>query len=353
MKLVVMIPCLNEERTLPQTLADIPRRIPGVDEVEILVIDDGSNDDTINVAKRHGADHIIRHKRNCGLARSFRNGIDAALRLGADIIVNTDGDNQYRGEDIAALVEPILEERYDVVIGDRQTGKVSHFSPSKKILQTMGSSVVRLLSGLQIPDAVSGFRAFSRNAALQLNVVSPFSYTIETLIQAGMKRMAVGSVPVRTNAKTRESRLFKSIPKFVLQSVMTMVRMYAMYQPLRVFLLMGVLVSLIGALPLMRFLYFFAMGDAGGHIQSLVIGGALLVIGIVVSILGLLGDLLNFNRQLLEILLEKERRRELAAQDMAIPNAEWVWIGRRRPDSGKVRRALQLAGSPRALAAGS
>lgn len=343
MKVVVMIPCLNEEKTLPQTLADIPRRIPGVDEIEILIIDDGSTDDTINVAKAHGVDNIIRHKTNCGLARAFRSGVDAALRLGADVIVNTDGDNQYCGEDIVALVTPILEKRYDVVIGDRQTDALPHFSKGKKFLQRFGSSVVRLLSGLQVPDAVSGFRAFSRNAALQLNVVSPFSYTIEMLIQAGMKRMAVGSVPVRTNPKTRESRLFKSIPKFVFKSLMTMVRMYAMYQPLRVFLLFGITLSVIGSLPLMRFFYFFLTGDASGHVQSLVLGGALLVIGIVIAIMGLLGDLLNFNRQLLEILLEKERRRELASEDMAIPNAEWVWMHRRPPSTGVRRPTLEVA----------
>ena len=343
MKLVIMIPCLNEEHTLPQTLADIPRRIPGVDEIEILIIDDGSTDDTINVAKRHGVDSIIRHKTNCGLARAFRSGVDAALRLGADIIVNTDGDNQYCGQDIPALVKPILEKRYDVVIGDRQTHRLPQFSRGKKLLQALGSLVVRRLSGLKVPDTVSGFRAFSRNAALQLNVVSPFSYTIEMLIQAGVKRIAVGSVPVRTNPKTRESRLFKSIPKFIFKSLMTMGRMYAMYQPLRVFLLLGILLSFIGALPVMRFLYFFAMGDTSGHIQSLVIGGALLVVGIVVAILGLLGDLLNFNRQLLEILLEKERRRELASTDMAIPNADWVWLNRRDPELGGHRARLALA----------
>ncbi|MCK5274758.1 MAG: glycosyltransferase family 2 protein, partial [Alphaproteobacteria bacterium] len=215
MKLIVQIPCLNEQQTLPETVADIPRKIPGVDKVEVLIIDDGSTDRTVEVAREIGVDHIVRHRNSKGLAPAFRTGIDACLRRGADIIVNTDGDNQYCGADIPALIEPILRGEADIVVGDRQTHKVPHFSPFKKLLQKYGSAVVRRVSRTTVPDAVSGFRAISRDAALHLNIVSPFSYTIEMLIQAGRKKMAVVAVPIRTNAKTRDSRLFKSIPHFL------------------------------------------------------------------------------------------------------------------------------------------
>lgn len=228
MKLIVQIPCYNEEETLPETVADIPREIPGFDSVEVLIIDDGSSDRTVEVAREIGVDHIVRHKRNLGLARTFRKGIDASLQAGADVIVNTDGDNQYAGADIPKLVEPILAGRADMVIGDRQTDKVAHFSRGKKLLQWLGSGIVRKLAGIWVPDTVSGFRAFSRDVAIQMNIVSPFSYTIETVIQAGKRDMTVQSVPVRTNPKTRESRLFKGIPSFVSRQLTTIVRMYAM-----------------------------------------------------------------------------------------------------------------------------
>jgi len=245
------------------------------------------------------------------LARTFRTGIDAALRLGADIIVNTDGDNQYCGQDIPELVRPIVEGRADLVLGDRQTDRIDHFSPMKKRLQRFGSLAVRQLSDTQVPDAVSGFRAFSRDAALQLNIVSSFSYTIETVIQAGKKHMAVASVPVRTNSKTRDSRLFKSIPKFVERSLTTMVRMYAMYQPLRFFLYLGGVFTLIGLIPVLRFLVYYITEGGAGHIQSLILGGALIVIGMATFLIGLVSDLINFNRQLIEMTLEKVRRIEL------------------------------------------
>jgi len=235
MKLIVQIPCYNEEETLPATVADIPRQIEGIDEVEILIVSDGSTDRTVEVARELGIDHILVNKNNKGLARTFRIGLDACLRLGADIIVNTDGDNQYEGADIPLLIQPILDGRADIVVGDRMTSAVSHFSPMKKRLQNLGSFAVRSLSELDIPDAVSGYRAISRDAALQLNIVSTFSYTIEMLIQAGKKGLAVNSVPIRTNPKTRESHLFKSIPKFIERLLTTMARMYAMFQPLRVF----------------------------------------------------------------------------------------------------------------------
>jgi glycosyltransferase involved in cell wall biosynthesis len=310
-KLIVQIPCYNEEQTLPQTVADIPRHIAGVDEIEILVIDDGSRDRTVDVARQIGVDHVVRNKRNVGLARTFRKGIDACLVRGADIIVNTDGDNQYAGADIPKLVRPILEGRADMVIGDRETDKIPHFSPAKKFLQYLGSGVVRKLAGIWVPDTVSGFRAFSREAAIRINVVSSFSYTIETVIQAGKRQLKVESVPIRTNAKTRDSRLFKSIPHFIQNSLGTMVRMYSMYQPLRVFFYLGALLFVIGLLPILRFLFFFFASNGDGHIQSLMLGGVFVILGFISWMIGLVTDLISFNRQLLEMTLERVRRLEL------------------------------------------
>jgi glycosyltransferase involved in cell wall biosynthesis len=311
MKLIVQIPCYNEEETLPATFNDIPKKIDGVDQVEILIIDDGSTDKTIEVAKALGVHHIVINKNNRGLARTFRTGLNECLKLGADIIVNTDGDNQYAGWDIPKLIQPILDGKADVVVGDRNTAKVAHFSPFKKFLQRLGSYVVKTLSGVQVPDAVSGFRAYSRDAALQLNIVSPFSYTIEALIQAGKKHMAVTSVPVETNAKTRESRLFSSIPKFIERQLTTIVRMYAMYQPLKVFFFIGLTLSILGAIPIIRFLFFYFTGDGEGHLQSLVLGGVFTILGFISFLIALLADLMNFNRQLIEQTLEKVRRMEL------------------------------------------
>jgi glycosyltransferase involved in cell wall biosynthesis len=313
MKVIVQIPCYNEEATLPLTVADIPRRIDGVDSVEILVVDDGSTDRTVEVARAVGVDHVVRHKRNRGLARSFRTGLDACLRLGADVIVNTDGDNQYCGADIPKLVRPILEGRADIVIGDRETHKVAGFSPAKKRLQRLGSAVVRRLSGTAIPDVVSGFRAISREAAVQLNILSPFSYTIEMVIQAGKKHLAITSVPIRTNSKTRESRLFKSVPKFIQASLVTMLRMYTMYQPLRVFLYIGFVIFLIGIVPILRFLYYYVADSGAGHLQSLIVGSMFVVIGVTTFLVGLVADLINYNRQLIEMTLERSRRAEIGS----------------------------------------
>lgn len=311
MKLIVQIPCYNEEETLPQTIAGIPSAIDGIDEIEILIIDDGSSDRTSEVAAQLGVSHVIQNKKNRGLARTFRRGLDACLRAGADIIVNTDGDNQYSGEDIGELVKPILDGKADIVIGDRQTDSVKHFSRFKRSLQRLGSGVVRRLAGVDVPDAVSGFRAFSRTAAIRTNIVSSFSYTIETVIQAGNKDMAVVSVPIRTNPKTRESRLFKSIPSFIERQISTIIRMYAMYKPLRAFFFLGTLLTLLGLIPIIRFLYFFLAGDGGGHVQSLVLGGVLLLMGFMAYLAGLVADLISFNRQLLEMALEKIRVIEL------------------------------------------
>jgi glycosyltransferase involved in cell wall biosynthesis len=310
MKVIVQIPCFNEERTLPQVIADIPRRIEGVDRVEVLVVDDGSTDATAEVARRCGADHLVRHTVNQGLARAFRSGLDAALLLGADVIVNTDADNQYAGSAIPDLIRPILEGRADVVVGDRRPATLAHFSPLKRRLQRIGSFVVRRLSGTTVPDAVSGFRALSRSAALRINVLSSFSYTIEMLIQAGKERMAVASVPVPVNPQTRESRLFRSVPQFLTHSMVTTVRTYTRYKPLRVFTYLGGALVVLGGLPVARFLYYYAQGQGNGHVQSLVLGGVLLIFGFVTLLVGVVADLIAFNRMLLEILLTKVRTLE-------------------------------------------
>ena len=306
-KLIVQIPCLNEAETLPATLADIPREIPGIDQIEILIIDDGSMDGTDEIALAHGATHVVRNPRNKGLAYSFQRGIDAGLALGADIIVNTDGDNQYRGEDIARLVEPILAGRADMVVGDRRTGDIEHFSPLKKQLQRLGTSFVRQMSDAEVSDAVSGFRAFSAKAARSLTVRSSFSYTTETLIQAGKKRLTIESVPIRTNAVTRPSRLFRSIPQFLMRSGQTMLRVYAMYEPLKIFMWLGIALMGLGLIPVARFLINYAFGDGSGMVQSLVLGGVLFLMGTLSAMFALVADLIAYNRQLLEITLERVR----------------------------------------------
>jgi glycosyltransferase involved in cell wall biosynthesis len=270
MKVIIQIPCFNEETTLPQTIKDIPSKIEGVDSVEILIVDDGSTDKTVEVAKKLGVNHIVSNVCNKGLAYTYVTALDACLRLGADIIVNTDGDNQYKGEDIPKLIAPILRGEAELVVGDRQTDSIAHFSRSKKGLQRVGSSVVRFLSGTDIRDAVSGFRAISRKAAMKMNIVTGYSYTVESIIQAGKKGLAVTSVPIGTNGKTRESRLVKSVFKFVSMQINTMVRMYTMYQPLRVFFLIGMLFIITGMIPSLRFLYYYISGTGSGHIQSLI-----------------------------------------------------------------------------------
>jgi len=312
MKIIVQIPCYNEAETLPQTVRDIPRNIEGAEVVEVLIIDDGSSDRTIEVARKIGVDHIVKNTCNKGLARTFLAGIDACLRLGADIIVNTDGDNQYCGEDIKKLVAPIIKGQADMVVGDRQTDHIPHFSPVKKKLQKLGSFVVRTLSETSVPDAVSGFRALSRDAALQMNIVSSFSYTIETVIQAGKKHLAVTSVPIRTNPKTRESRLFKSIPNFIRNQVATIVRMYTMYQPMRVFFYIGCLMILAGLIPSLRFLFYFITGKGSGHIQSLIFAAVMFIVGFQVFMIGLVADVISFNRRLIEETLVRVRRMELS-----------------------------------------
>lgn len=307
MKLIIQIPCYNEGDHLPETVAALPRSIKGLDSIEYLVVDDGSADDTSAVARKLGVHHIIRHRTNRGLAAAFRSGLERALREGADIIVNTDADNQYDGHDIAALVAPIVDGQADIVVGDRGVRDNTHFGPVKRRLQRLGSATVQRLSNTHIPDAVSGFRAISREAAQRINITSDFSYTTEMLIQAGRKRMAVTSVPVRTNGAVRPSRLFRSIPHFIVNTSATMLRAWAMYNPLRAFVSAGLVALVVGLVPMVRFTWFYISGDGGGHIQSLVIGGVLMILGVVAIMLGALADLIGRNRNLMEQMLERVR----------------------------------------------
>lgn len=302
MKLIIQIPCLNEEKTLPLVYNSIPKEIPGVDKVETLIIDDGSTDKTIAVAKQLGVNHVIRHRNNRGLAISFSDGVHACLRLGADIIVNTDGDNQYNQADIPRLIKPILKGEADIVVGDRQTSTIKHFSKVKKALQRLGSSLVRVASGTNIADAPSGFRAYSRKAVMSINIVTTFSYVTETIIQAGKKRLAITHVPVRTNAKTRESRLFKSTFEHVRKSTVAIFRSYAMYEPMKIFLISGALVFLLGLIPYLRFSAMMVFwGEAiGGHLQSLIFGAVFIILGFMLIVMGVIADLMGINRKLLE-----------------------------------------------------
>ncbi|MGQ9718221.1 MAG: glycosyltransferase family 2 protein, partial [Anaerolineae bacterium] len=313
LKLIIQIPAYNEESTLPQTLRDLPRSLPGVDEVEVLVIDDGSTDRTAQVAQELGVHHVVRLKQHQGLAAAFTVGLETALRLGADIIVNTDADNQYAGEDIARLVQPILEGKADIVVGDRGVATLQHFSPVKRLLQKWGSWVVGRAAGIPIPDATSGFRAFTREAALRLTVMGEYTYTLETLIQAGARRMTVVYVPVRTNPQTRPSRLIRSITSFIALSAVTIVRFYTMYRPLRVFMTLGGVLIAGGVALGLRFLYFFLLNQGAGHVQSLILAAILTIVGFQVCLIGLVADLIQMNRKMLEEILYRVRQRELQA----------------------------------------
>ena len=312
MKVIIQIPCLNEEETLPLVFKNIPKEIDGVDTIETLIIDDGSTDKTVKVAKKLGVDHVVSHAQNMGLARSFADGVDAALKLGADIIVNTDGDNQYPQEEIPALIRPILEGKAEIVVADRQTSKIAHFNPFKKFLQKAGSKVVNLAAGTKIPDAASGFRAYSRKAAMKINVMTDFSYCMETIIHAGQKRIPITSVPVTTNPKTRESRLFKSMGEHVRKSATAIVRSYAMHQPLKIFVSIAALFIILGAVPFVRYLilFFFYEAALGKHLQSLIAGAVLLIVGMLFLVMGVIADLIKINRIYLEDVLERLKRLE-------------------------------------------
>lgn len=306
MKLVVQIPCLNEETTLPAVLANIPKKIKGIDEIVVLVIDDGSTDKTVEIARSHGVTEFVFHTRNKGLGRSFRDGVEHALSIGADIVVNTDGDNQYPQEMIPELVRPIIDGKADIVIADRQTQTIAHFSPMKKLLQRVGSKVVNIAAGTALPDAVSGFRAYSKPSLLQLNTITRFSYTVETIIQAGNKRLAIASIPITTNAKTRESRLFKSYRQLVIKQMVTIIRAYIMYKPYVVFGTLGFSLLVIGLIPMARFAYFALVdGTTAGHLQSLLLGAVILIGAFLCFALNVIADLIRINRILIEETLEQ------------------------------------------------
>jgi len=310
-KLIIQIPCFNEAAQLPQTLADLPRQVDGFDVVEWLVIDDGSTDETIAVARELGVDHLVRLTNNKGLAAGFQAGIDTALKLGADVIVNTDADNQYYGPDVAKLVRPILDGRADMVIGDREVGEIEHFSPLKKALQRLGSWVVRQASSTTVPDTTSGFRAYNREAAIQIMVVSRFTYTLETIIQAGKLLVAVDHVAIRTNPKTRESRLFPSMGAYVRRNAVSIFRIYAQYEPLRVFWSLALLVGLVSIGVWVRFAIAYIEGNGKGHVQSLILAAILLIAAVVLWALGVIGDLLAAQRVMIQKTFERVRRIEL------------------------------------------
>ncbi|HWT44458.1 MAG TPA: glycosyltransferase family 2 protein [Vicinamibacterales bacterium] len=329
-KLIIQIPCLNEAQTLPATLADLPRSIPGIDAIEVLVIDDGSRDGTAEVARACGVDHIVRMRRNKGLAAAFTAGIDACLKAGADYIVNTDADNQYAGHEIPRLLEPLLRGEADICIGDRNIAELQHMSWRKRQLQRLGSWVVRQVSNTTVPDTTSGFRAYTREAALRMHIVSEFSYTLESIIQAGKKRMAIAHVPVATNPRTRDSRLFDSIWGYVKRSSATIVRIYAMYEPLKVFSYIGVAVFSVGFIIALRFVYLYLTSFTGGgrYIQSLIFAAVLMIVGFQVVLIGLLADVMSANRKLLEDVLYRVRTIEIASMppEHELPHIEHTHV---------------------------
>ena len=320
MKLIIQIPCLNEEDTLPETLRDIPREIEGIDEIEVLVIDDGSTDRTGDVARENGVDHVLRFSANRGLGHAFAAGMDYCLQAGADIIVNTDGDNQYQGADITELVKPILERRAELVIGDRRPEDVEHFSFSKKLLQRLGSRTVSRLANMDVPDVASGFKAYSREAASRINMFTDFDHTVDHVIQAGRRRIPTVSVPIRTNEKLRESRLFSNVGEFITRSLGVMVRVYSSYGAMRIFSLLGGLSMSAGFLLGLRFLYFYALTDHHDlHVQSLILAAILMLAGLQMVLTGIVADLVNSSRSIQEDIAYRLRRLE---SEVSMPESE-------------------------------
>jgi glycosyltransferase involved in cell wall biosynthesis len=311
LKLIIQIPCYNEEKTLKKTLDDLPRRIEGIDEIEVLVINDGSTDQTREVARANGVDHILSFKENMGLARAFAAGLERCLELGADIIVNTDADNQYSGYDIATIVDPVMNNEADVVVGDRQTDKMKHFSFSKRLLQKFGSACVRRMSNISVIDAVSGFRAYSKEAAMRINILTDFSYTVENLIQLGSEKLRIVSVPIHINEPLRKPRLHKGTLNFIISQARTIVRSYSMYKALKVFTIIGLAFLLPGLLLGFRFLYFylFSPDRAVGHIQSLILAAVLIIVAFILLMLGIVADLISDNRKLIEKLIFYHRKK--------------------------------------------
>jgi glycosyltransferase involved in cell wall biosynthesis len=310
-KLIIQIPCYNEAETLPLTLADLPEEIPGIDCIETLVIDDGSDDDTAAVARSYGVDHVVRHPRNLGLAKAFQTGLDSCLLLGADVIVHTDADNQYPGRFIPDLVGPILDQRADMVIGNRKVQDVEHFSPLKKLLQELGSWMVRTVSSTEVPDAASGFRAFSREAALRFTILTRYSYTLETIIQAGKLGLPIETVPVETNPPTRPSRLQRNMWQFIKAQGGTILRLYAFYEPLRTFTYIALPFLVAGLALLLRFAYFYAIQQGQGHIQSVIIGTGLCLLGVFVLLFGIQADIAGKHRQLTQEVLYRLKKLEV------------------------------------------
>ena len=364
MKLIVQIPAYNEEATIAQTLRDIPRKLDGINSIETLVIDDGSSDDTAAAARKAGATHIVQLKTHRGLSSAFTAGIDAALRLGADIIVNTDADNQYAGADIAKLVAPIAKGTAEVVIGDREVATSEHMSPFKRLLQRLGSWTVGLASGVSVADVTSGFRSFSREAALQINVFNPFTYTLETIIQSGNRNLGVQSVTVRTNAPTRPSRLYRGLGTYLRKSVATIFRIYTVYKPLKTFFAAGMILMLGGIAIGLRFLWYFAHGDRGGHVQSLILAAVFLIAGFQTLLIALIADLISVNRRLSEEVLIRVKRLESPVRQQQQPqrkreerraspppqkkeDTQWVWL----VDEQKLADRITTEAAPAAAAA--
>ena len=315
MKLIIQIPCFNEAETVEVTLNDLPKHIDGIDEIEYLIIDDGSHDNTAEVAKKWGVHYVVRFRRNKGLAKGFMAGLDACLKNGADIIVNTDADNQYCGADIETLVRPILDKKAHIVIGERPIDDTEHFTPLKKKLQHFGSWVVRKASKTTIPDAPSGFRAYSREAAMRINVINDYTYTLETIVQSGREKMAVMSVPIRTNPELRESRLFHSMWGYIKKSMLTIVRTYLMYRPLYFFFMLGSILALVGVGFFVRYFVFFCSGEGGGHLQSLILASTLLIVGFQTIVVGLLGDVISANRKILQDVQYHVRKMDYSRQE--------------------------------------